>query len=488
MNEQNENDLFARIDFGIKRGVAQALAEHKKSGQSISVWKDGRVVKIPPEEIQIPENYLSENIEIENPSVQSLYSDEAKKSCEKESESLEAEIRSFFDRSYSGQSKQESWKKEKIQNKIIRLQNLNDFINHCDDNEFKSQIEEILQYVQYLDLPKNEFIKNFQEGYRDKIFELIIAQFISKMPDFLLKTRSEKKEEISDLEFIYQSQLYFLDCSTRDSNLLDQYHNLLPHFTKYLRVAKFLYDRHEEEQKQPYRLLSSIWYTPTIMEKIWHSLSESEKLKLELVHLNYDNIIHELKNWIYINQYALLQFPKIIPHQLVKEIEILKLPRHLCHSTEYLEIQRKHFTQCIAVKILDKIQKKYCSEDIPVILAISVSTLPLIETMMISDITDFLNYLKNHLRTTLMDLIKQKPSDLQSKLKKNMENLYAILIDSNWYDWFPEIAIQRHQANIPNSEKNQCRRGIIYNVDHTLYGNQIFNPFIKNYIELSLNL
>ena len=53
-------DLFERIDFGIRRGVAQALAEYKKSGQSISVWKDGRVVKIPPEKIQISEKYLSE--------------------------------------------------------------------------------------------------------------------------------------------------------------------------------------------------------------------------------------------------------------------------------------------------------------------------------------------------------------------------------------------------------------------------------------------
>lgn len=52
-------DLFKRIDFGIKRGVAEALAEHKKSGQSISVWQNGRVVKIPPEKIQIPEKYLS---------------------------------------------------------------------------------------------------------------------------------------------------------------------------------------------------------------------------------------------------------------------------------------------------------------------------------------------------------------------------------------------------------------------------------------------
>ncbi|MBS0352248.1 MAG: hypothetical protein JSR33_13905 [Proteobacteria bacterium] len=51
-------DLFERIDFGIRRGVAQALAEHKNSGQSISIWEDGHVVEIPAEKIQISEKYL----------------------------------------------------------------------------------------------------------------------------------------------------------------------------------------------------------------------------------------------------------------------------------------------------------------------------------------------------------------------------------------------------------------------------------------------
>lgn len=59
MNEQEENKLFERIDLGIRRGVAKALAEHKQSGQSISVWQDGRLVKISPEKIQIPEKYLN---------------------------------------------------------------------------------------------------------------------------------------------------------------------------------------------------------------------------------------------------------------------------------------------------------------------------------------------------------------------------------------------------------------------------------------------
>lgn len=66
MNERDENDIFARIDFGIKRGVARAIAEHKQLGQSISVWQDGRIVKIPPEKIQIPEKYMSEDTDKEN--------------------------------------------------------------------------------------------------------------------------------------------------------------------------------------------------------------------------------------------------------------------------------------------------------------------------------------------------------------------------------------------------------------------------------------
>ncbi len=37
----------------IARGVRRALWRHKQLGESIVVWKDGRVVEIPPEEIPV---------------------------------------------------------------------------------------------------------------------------------------------------------------------------------------------------------------------------------------------------------------------------------------------------------------------------------------------------------------------------------------------------------------------------------------------------
>lgn len=52
-----DEDLFARIDFGIRKGVARALIEHKKAGVGIVVMEKGKIKKIPPEKIKIPKEF-----------------------------------------------------------------------------------------------------------------------------------------------------------------------------------------------------------------------------------------------------------------------------------------------------------------------------------------------------------------------------------------------------------------------------------------------
>lgn len=39
------------IDEAMQRAVREALLRHKKLGNSIAVWRDGKVVIVPPEEI-----------------------------------------------------------------------------------------------------------------------------------------------------------------------------------------------------------------------------------------------------------------------------------------------------------------------------------------------------------------------------------------------------------------------------------------------------
>lgn len=40
--------------MALKDAVADAIAEHKLRGHPIVVWRDGKVVAIPPEEITVP--------------------------------------------------------------------------------------------------------------------------------------------------------------------------------------------------------------------------------------------------------------------------------------------------------------------------------------------------------------------------------------------------------------------------------------------------
>ena len=49
----SNDELRRRIDIGVRRGVAKALAEHKNAGNSIAIWKDGKVVMVPPENIRV---------------------------------------------------------------------------------------------------------------------------------------------------------------------------------------------------------------------------------------------------------------------------------------------------------------------------------------------------------------------------------------------------------------------------------------------------
>lgn len=54
MSLKSGKEILERVDLGVRRGVAKALAEHKKAGRSIFVSRNGKVVEIPPEQIQVP--------------------------------------------------------------------------------------------------------------------------------------------------------------------------------------------------------------------------------------------------------------------------------------------------------------------------------------------------------------------------------------------------------------------------------------------------
>lgn len=42
-----------KAEKALKRAVAKAIAEHKRNGIPIAVWRDGKVVRIPAAKIEV---------------------------------------------------------------------------------------------------------------------------------------------------------------------------------------------------------------------------------------------------------------------------------------------------------------------------------------------------------------------------------------------------------------------------------------------------
>jgi hypothetical protein len=52
-NVMEEMPLDIMAEKALREAVAEAIAEHKLRGHPIVVWRDGKVVSIPPEEIVV---------------------------------------------------------------------------------------------------------------------------------------------------------------------------------------------------------------------------------------------------------------------------------------------------------------------------------------------------------------------------------------------------------------------------------------------------
>ncbi len=53
--ELSDIPLEIRAEEAMKKAVAKAIADHKRTGDPIVIWRDGKVVKIPAEQIEIRE-------------------------------------------------------------------------------------------------------------------------------------------------------------------------------------------------------------------------------------------------------------------------------------------------------------------------------------------------------------------------------------------------------------------------------------------------
>ncbi len=55
-NRKRKPSLLAyKAEEAFRKAVAEAIAEHRRNGVPIAVWRNGRVVRIPPDQIEVRE-------------------------------------------------------------------------------------------------------------------------------------------------------------------------------------------------------------------------------------------------------------------------------------------------------------------------------------------------------------------------------------------------------------------------------------------------
>ena len=47
--------LAYKAEEALRKAVAEAIAEHRRNGVPIAIWRNGKVVRIPADQIEVPE-------------------------------------------------------------------------------------------------------------------------------------------------------------------------------------------------------------------------------------------------------------------------------------------------------------------------------------------------------------------------------------------------------------------------------------------------
>jgi biotin operon repressor len=58
-NRKRKPSLLAyKAEEAFRKAVAEAIAEHRRNGVPIAVWRNGKVVRIPPDQIEVREHQV----------------------------------------------------------------------------------------------------------------------------------------------------------------------------------------------------------------------------------------------------------------------------------------------------------------------------------------------------------------------------------------------------------------------------------------------
>jgi hypothetical protein len=383
-----------------------------------------------------------------------------------------------------------------FQYKIDQHTNLQAYAYHSDENDqtFVKNINNLyFLHSTYMDSTEKDFTSTFSDNYQKKIFELICAELMAR--NFKLIHNPSG----SDIGFENRSKSYLLECTTRNSSLMDVYVNTLADFDRNLKVARIFQRCHKKLADSREYGWGGSWCI--YVEQLWYELNSKERQKIInlfsaeinpelLCNTSLQSVLpkwlsKKLNKWVDLNQYAWFYFRNILPPILARKMKTI-LPS--CKSDDMPEIA-KFLIKSIVAMTMRKLDRKFFEKKMPVVLALSLATLP--DFMSISPAFNNFEGMAKSIAIEFRENAKFYLKDGQDLkiFRENLKFLYAIIIDTTWYNWFPKIVEDKHQVKWPDERKN-CYIAIYNNnlSENLNCDPHIFSLFINNEIDLPLNI
>lgn len=371
--------------------------------------------------------------------------------------------------------------KNGLQHNVILYCNLKFFLDSQNNDEIKNYFYKLyLKNISYLGTSEKDFINSLPNEYNQNIFELVMAEFISKK--FKLNKRNNKIG-VSDIEFDHDGITYFLECTSRTTSKIDQYCEFTIDFNSYYTAAEVVFNKAQ-------RLKRECWY-----QYIPMNLTNEEKLKIKTIfglnaNITTDSAIEKLENWINITQYVSCYFSEFMLPEVIKKLKAIDFPLYTYPKRKnVLQEDREFLVKCIAQLILDKLEKSYHKTTTPVIVAISLNSL--FESLHANTFSPFITDIEKILPNKLKEIANEKANKKQKKIecyRNSLSNLYAILIDTYYYNWIPEIAKKKFNACMP---ENGNFYTVIYNSNSSHFKQKnikIFDSLAYANISIGLDL
>ncbi len=350
----------------------------------------------------------------------------------------------------------------KIQNRIITLENYRalQFFSETEESFQKEIFEEINslyeQFISYLDSDETEFLNGLKTNLPSRVFELVVADLTTRS-GYELMDRAKKPQSMETADVVKKgvtpskpdlwTKNFFVECTSINASFMADWCNLLPKFDSYWTVAKDILQKRTSKKYYDEPILISI-------DQIWPLLRKQDieaiALRLQLDSALPSNIIRKiLENWIVLNRHIKCWHAHLVPQKLLdrlSEININGLASISPHDYPFI-------SKRIVKALTDKLQNKYFQEGHGII---AISTSVITQGLPLSEVEtqNLVGYFCSNYEGLLLEAIGQQESEKQQAIFNGLNNLVAIILDTNWYNWFSSILKKHGQAQFATPQQN----------------------------------